>query len=186
MWLRRRRHPHPDADEPQGEALADIGEQIRTRRRLMTTNEKQSISLLDDGQTGTIEYLEFTDRTLHRQLVAVDPDARPGVLIDALSLGAEMRARVMQQGDLENLTRAVERLDEESTRIVAATVDRVDRTIEKTIGDMAATMQGDGGPLAELLQRFDPAADGNVIDLFRDLVSTTAAKATKEAGERPF
>ncbi len=147
----------------------------------MSGSEKQIVSLVDDGETGNIEHLRFTDRGLHRQLAAVDADARPGVVLDALNLGAEMRARVSQHGDLESLVKAVERLDEESTRIVTATVERVDRTIEKTIEEMAATMQSEDGPLAEILQKFDPTVDGNLIDLFRDLVSSTAAKATKQA-----
>src|SRR5437016_5978340 len=120
----------------------------------MSSSEKQIVSLVDDGETGNIEHLRFTDRRLHRQLAAVDAEARPGVVLDALNLGAEMRARVSQHGDLESLAKAVERLDEESTRIVAATVERVDRTIEKTIEEMAATMQSEAGPLADILHKF--------------------------------
>ena len=36
----------------------------------------------------------------------------------------------------------------------------------ETIGGMAASLQGDDGPLKPVLNRFDPAAKGNVIDLF--------------------
>ncbi len=42
-------------------------------------------------------------------------------------------------------------------------------------------MQADDGPLAPLLERFDPSADGNVIDGFRELITTTAVAATKRA-----
>ena len=145
------------------------------------SGEEQRVTLADDGESGVIDHLGFTGRCLHQQLASVEAEARPGVILDALSLGAEMRSRVSQRGDLESLSKAVERLDEESTRIVTTTVERVDRTIEKTIEEMAATMRSEDGPLADLLQKFDPAVDGNVIDLFRDLVSSTAAKATKQA-----
>jgi hypothetical protein len=86
-----------------------------------------------------------------------------------------------QHGDLDNLGKAVERLDQESKRIVAATVERVDSMIEKTITEMASTIQGDDGPLAAMLVKFDPTVDGNVIDMFRELVATTATNATKRA-----
>lgn len=143
--------------------------------------EKHAVSLVDDGETGTIHHLSFKSRTLHQQLVSVDDETRPTVVLDALELGAEVLARASRRGDLEGLSKAVERLDEESTRIVASTAARVDQTIAKTIEEMAETIQGEDGPLAALLQKFDPREDGNVIDLFRELVSATAAKATKQA-----
>src|SRR5438045_1594280 len=75
-------------------------------KELMSSTEKQIVSLVDDGESGSIDHLRFSDRTLHRQLVAVEADARPGVVLDALNLGAEMSARVSQHGDLESLTKA--------------------------------------------------------------------------------
>ena len=45
----------------------------------------------------------------------------------------------------------------------------------------AATLHGAEGPFADLLEKFDPAEEGNVIDIFRELVTTTAARATKQA-----
>jgi hypothetical protein len=140
-----------------------------------------NVTLADDGETGNIHYLTFRNRTLHRRLATAEESQRASIVLDALDIGAEVLARAGQHGDLDNLGQAVERLDQESKRIVAATVDHVDRTIEKIITEMAATIQGEDGPLATLLEKFDPGVDGNVIDLFRDLVASTATKATKQA-----
>jgi hypothetical protein len=144
-------------------------------------NDTQNVSLADDGETGNIHNLTFRNRSLHRRLAAAEESQRATLVLDALDVGAEVLARAAQHGDLDNLGLAVERLDQESKRIVAATVEHVDRTIEKTITEMAATIQGEDGPLAVLLEKFNPGVDGNVIDLFRDLVATTATKATKQA-----
>lgn len=144
-------------------------------------NDPESVSLIDDGETGNISNLTFRNRSLHRRLTAAEGSQRATIVLDALDVGAEVLGRAAQQGDLDNLGLAVERLDQESKRIVAATVDHVDRTIEKTITEMAATIQGEDGPLSALLQKFNPGVDGNVIDLFRDLVASTATKATKQA-----
>lgn len=144
-------------------------------------NESKLVSLVDDGETGHIHGLTFHNRSLHRRLAAVEEAHREGVILDALDVGAEVLARASQHGDLDNLGKAVERLDQESKRIIAATVEHVDRTIEKTITEMGAAIQGENGPLATVLGRFDPGTDGNVIDLFRDLVTSTATKATKQA-----
>jgi len=143
--------------------------------------QPNSVSLVDDGETGHIHELTFRNRSLHRRLASTADDLRASVVLDALDVGAEVLARASQHGDLENLGKAVDRLDQESKRIVAATVEHVDRTIEKTIAEMSSTIQGEDGPLAAVLERFNPSADGNVIDIFRDLVATTATKATKQA-----
>ena len=140
-----------------------------------------SVSLADDGETGHIDHLAFRSRALHRQLAGVDDEQRSLVLLDALDIGAEVLARAGRHGDLEQLAGAVEQLDKESRRIVAATTEHVERTVEKTVVDITASIQGDNGPLATLLRRFDPKVDGNVIDSFRDLVTATATKATKQA-----
>jgi len=140
-----------------------------------------SVSLADDAETGYIEHLTFRSRALYRQLAGLDDEQRPLAVLDALDIGAEVLARAGHQGDLEQLAGAVERLDEETRRIVAATTEQVERTIEKMVVEMTATIQGENGPLTAVLQRFDPAVDGNVIDIFRDLVATTAIKATKQA-----
>ena len=145
------------------------------------SNENERVSVSDDGETGYIEHLTFRCRTLHRQLAGIDELQRPTVVRDALDIGAEVLARVDRHGDLEQLGQAVERLDMESRRIVAATTEQVERTVERTISDMTATINGDAGPFTAMLERFNPAIDGNVIDVFRDLVATTATKVTKQA-----
>lgn len=142
---------------------------------------RQAVHLDDDGETGHIEHLSFRSRTLHRQLAGIDEEQRPLIVLDALDIGAEVLARAGRHGDLEQLTGAVERLDEESRRIVTATTEHVERTVEKNVLEMTASIQGENGPLAVLLQRFDPKVDGNVIDVFRDLVTATATKVTKQA-----
>lgn len=144
-------------------------------------NNTPSIILDDDGETGQINQLTFHSRALHGRLAAVTEENRPAVVEDALELGAEILARASQHGDLENLNRAVERLDEESKRIVATTTETVNRSIDKTVTELAATIQGKDGPLAALLGKLDPTADGNLIDTLRDLIAATATKATKNA-----
>jgi hypothetical protein len=141
----------------------------------------QIVSLVDDGETGQIQNLTFRSRNLHRLLTGLDDEQRPVVVLDALDVGAEVLTRAGRHGDLEQFAQAVERLDEESRRIVATTAEQVERTVAKTVLEMTATIQGENGPLATVLQRFDPKVDGNVIDIFRELVTTTATKATKQA-----
>jgi hypothetical protein len=147
----------------------------------MASMSNEVVSLSDDGETGRIHDLPFRSRTLHRQLAAVDEPRRHAVLLDALDVGVEVLDRADRHGDLETLSRAVERLDEEAKRIVMKAVEQVDRSIEKSVAEMAENIQSEEGPFASVLDRFDLATDGNVIDLFRDLVSTTAMKATKQA-----
>jgi hypothetical protein len=114
-------------------------------------------------------------------LSTIDESKREAVLLDALNLGAELLERAGRQGELESLSLAVERLDQESKAIVERAVEQVDRSIEKSLAEMTSSLQSDGGPFAVMLERFDVKAEGNVIDLFRDLVSSTATKATKHA-----
>jgi len=144
-------------------------------------NPHPTIQLNDDGETITVTDLTIRSRSLHGRFAGLDPLQQATVLLDAIDTGALVLSRASQHGDLENFGRAIDRLDEESKRIVAATTDQVNRTIDKTITEMATTIQGDHGPLAPLLAKFDPGAEGNVIDLFRNLVSATATKATKQA-----
>jgi hypothetical protein len=139
------------------------------------------VTLSDDGESGRIHELDFRCKTLHRLLSAVGESGRETVLLDSLCLGAELLERAGRQGDLENLSRAVDRLDQEAKAIVGRAVEQVDRSLEKSLAEMTANLQSDEGPFAAVLSRFDVKADGNVIDLFRDLVTTTASNATKQA-----
>ena len=111
----------------------------------------------------------------------VDREQRILVLADVLAQGAELLTRAGRHGDLEQFTAAIERLDGESSRIVTAATERFERIVVETIEGMAASLQGDDGPLKPVLNRFDPSAKGNVIDLFREVITSTAAKATKDA-----
>ena len=154
-----------------------------TTKGRTTIPTKNTISLENDGETGTISAVQFRSRVVHRQLASVDETQRPRLLLDILDVGSEILSRVDRHGDLENLAKAVEKLDQEAKRIVMSAAEHVDRCIEKAVSDMTISIQGDNGPLKPLLQRFDPGVEGNVIDLFRDLVASTAAKATKRAVE---
>ncbi len=154
---------------------------VETRRLQRCPMRSSVYSYPTTASRGCIEHLTFRCRTLHRQLASVDEAQRPTVVRDALDIGAEVLIRVDRHGDLEQLGQAVERLDTESRRIVAATTEQVERTVERTISDMTATINGDAGPFTAMLERFNPAIDGNVIDVFRDLVATTATKVTKQA-----
>jgi hypothetical protein len=149
----------------------------------MTKSEAktQVVSLHDDGETGRINEVVFRSRTLHRLLSETVETKRETILLDVLNLGAELLARAGRQGELDDLSRAVERLDEEAKAIVGRAAEQVDRSIEKSLEEMTVSLQSAGGPFAALLERFDVQADGNVIDLFRDLVSSTANKAMKQA-----
>lgn len=144
-------------------------------------NQHPTIHLSHDGETITVTDLTIRSRSVHDRLTGIDPLEQATVVLDAIDIGIEVLGRAAQHGDLENLKRAIDRLDEQSMRIVTAATDQVSRTIDKTVADMAATIQGEKGPLAPLLAKFDPSTEGNLIDLFRNLVSATAAKATKQA-----
>jgi len=139
------------------------------------------INLNSDGESGRIDGLDFRSRTLHRQLADLDEPQRELVVRDVLDVGAEVLARASKHGDLQQLTSAVERLDTESQRIVAGTADQVQKNLDKAMVELAHSIQGENGPLATVLAKFDPAAQGNVIDIFRNLVADTAAKVTKES-----
>ncbi len=139
------------------------------------------IHLNDDGESGRIEQLDFRSRALHRLLAEVEDGQRSLVVADALAQGAELLARASHHGGLQQFATAVERLDGESSRIVVTATERFERIVEAALAGMAASLQGDDGPLAPVLDRFDPSTDGNVIDLFRDTISVTLAKATKAA-----
>jgi hypothetical protein len=140
-----------------------------------------SIHLNDDGESGTIELLPFRCRTLHTQLTLSEPDQRPLVLQHALEIGAEVLVRANRDGDLRQLTEAIEGLDTQSTRIIEATMANAERSVNERIAELTATLQSGDGPFASMLKQFDPAAEGNVIETFKQLVSATAASATKKA-----
>ena len=147
----------------------------------MASTTEQVVTLNGDGETGYIHDLTFRSRTLHRQLANVDESQRTAVPLDALDVGAEVLERAGRQGGFKDLSHAVERLDEEAKRIIAKATEQVDRSIEKSIVELGENLQGENGPFAAVLDRFDLTADDNVNDLFRDLVAATAAKATKQA-----
>ncbi|WP_421118597.1 hypothetical protein ACE2AJ_14645 [Aquihabitans daechungensis] len=140
-----------------------------------------AVSLGHDHETCLIHELACRSRALHRHLARVDEPKRAGVVVDALRLGAELLERAERQGDLESLSRAVERLDEEAKAIVASTIEQVDQSIERSVAQMATSLQSEAGPFAAVLNQFDVTSDGNVIDLLRELVSATATKATRHA-----
>jgi hypothetical protein len=139
------------------------------------------IILDDDGEGGRLERFEFRDRTLHRLLQGVDPAQRSLIVAEVLAQGAALLARARSHGDLQQFAVAIERLDGESSRIIAAATDRFETTLVESIASMALSLQGSDGPLQPLLTRFDPSADGNLIDVFREMITSTAVRATKEA-----
>jgi hypothetical protein len=103
--------------------------------------------------------------------------------LDVLDVGSEVLCRADRHGDLEALTKAIERLDQEAKQIVKSTTQTVEQCVSKAVAEMTAAIQGDDGPLIPVLERFDPSVEGNVIDLFRELVGTATSKATKLAVE---
>lgn len=152
-----------------------------TKADMINNPNHSPIHLYEDGEGVQIEQLDIRNRTVYRLLEAVEPEQRPLVLVDAIAQGAELLARAGRHGDLEQLTAAVDRLDGESTRIVTAATERFERILEEALKSMAASLQGEDGPLTPVLSKFDPSIDGNVIDFFRETVNATAAKATKAA-----
>jgi hypothetical protein len=142
-----------------------------------------NVSLTPDGESVTVHELQFRSRSIHRQLSSVDEIDRNRVLLDILDVGAEVISRASHHGDLESLATAVEQLDLEAKRIVASTAQSVDQCIEKAISEMSLVFQGDDSPLSPILERFDPSVEGNLIDVFRDLVARSTAIATKRAVE---
>lgn len=144
-------------------------------------NAKDSIVLAEGSDWITINQLSLRSRSLYRQLNALDEGKRPAFMVDALALGAELLERAGRHGDLEAFSSAIERLDEEAKQIVVNSADQIDRSIEKSMAEMTASMQSENGPFAGVVRQFDLKADGNVIDLLRDLVGRTATNATKQA-----
>jgi hypothetical protein len=142
---------------------------------------KEAVTVNDDGESGLVVRLTFRSRSLHRQLSQVDESARASLVRDALDVGAEVLDRASRHADLAGLHDAVERLDGEATRIVKTTTEAVQQSLRQSVLDLTAAMQADDGPFAPILAQFDLTADGNVIDLLRELVSTATAKATKQA-----
>jgi hypothetical protein len=152
-----------------------------TNADMNRNHNPNQVHLDDDGEGGRIEHFEFRDRTLHRLLNGVEREQRPLVVSDVLTQGAELLTRAGRHGDLEQFAAAVGRLDGESSRIVTAATDRFERIVLDAIEGMAASLQGDDGPLKPVLNRFDPSTKGNVIDLFREVITSTAATATRDA-----
>ena len=142
---------------------------------------RTSVLLHGDGEGGRIDGFEFRDRTLHRLLEGVDAAQRPLIVGDVLAQGAALLVRAGSHGDLRQFAAAIERLDGESSRILTTATERFQRTVVESIESMASTLQGEDGPLQPVLTRFDPSVDGNLIDVFRDVITATAARATKEA-----
>jgi len=143
--------------------------------------EPSNLVLADDGETGEIRSLTFKNRKLHRLLAAEDQTGQVRLISDALDLGTEMLDRLSHQGDLDQLTQAVTRLDDEASRIVENTVGEAERASQDIVQKLTESLGDDNGPFAEIFGRFDPATEGNVIDMFRELVSTTITKAARAA-----
>lgn len=141
----------------------------------------EEIQLADDGESGEIRNLTFSSRTLHRVLAETAPDERPGVARDAFEIGGEVLGRMSHHGDLDQVAEAVDRLGEEGKRIIDTTVKAADRVVEDTVTKLTAALGDKDGPLVGLLGHFDPSVDGNVLDVFRDLITSGIAKATKHA-----
>lgn len=144
-------------------------------------NNLDQVRLADDGTSGEIHQLEFHNRPLHRLLSEASEDERPGVARDALEIGGEVLVRLSHHGDLDQVAGAIDRLDAEGKRIIDTTITTADKLVVDTVGKLTEQLAAEDGPLAGLFDHFDPAAEGNVIEAFRDLVSSTIAKATKQA-----
>lgn len=141
----------------------------------------EHVHLDDDGASGEIHELRFHNRTLHRVLAEAPDDQRPGIARDALEIGGEVLARLSHHGDLDQVAGAIDRLDAEGKRIINNTVTATEKLANDTVNKLTEQLAAEDGPLAGLFDHFDPAVDGNVVEVFRDLVSSTIAKATKQA-----
>lgn len=139
------------------------------------------IGLNEDGTSGEIRNLCFDNRTLHRLLAEAPEQDRYIVARDALEIGAEVLARLSHHGDLEQVAVAVDRLDAEGKRIIDHTIVAAEKIVGDTVTKLTDQLAADDGPLAGLFDHFDPTAEGNIIDTFRELVSSSIAKATKQA-----
>ena len=139
------------------------------------------VRLDDDGASGEIHRLGFRSRTLHRVLSEAPDDERPGIARDALEIGGEVLARLSHRGELDQVASAVDRLDAEGKRIIDAMITAGDKVADDTVNKVTEQLAAEDGPLAGLFDHFDPAVEGNVIEAFRDLVSSTISKASKQA-----
>jgi hypothetical protein len=90
-------------------------------------------------------------------------------------------ARLSHHGDLDQVASAVDRLDAEGKRIIDNTMTAADKLVGDTVNKLTEQLTAEDGPLAGLFDHFNPAMEGNVIDAFRDLVSSTIVKATKQS-----
>ncbi len=151
-----------------------------TEQRIMD-NRNEAVVLDGDGASGEICQLGFHSRTLHRLLSEIAEDKRTDVARDALEIGGEVLARLSHHGDLEQVAGAVDRLDAEGKRIIDNTIIAADKVVGDTVTKLTEQLSAEDGPLAGLFDHFDPAVEGNVIEAFRDLVSSTITKATKQA-----
>jgi hypothetical protein len=141
----------------------------------------EQVYLNDDGASGEVHRLQFENRTLHRLLSEAPADGRPGLARDALELGAEVLARLSYHGDLDQVAGAIDRLDAEGKRIIETTMTASDKVVSDTITNLREQLSAEDGPFADLVNQFNPAVEGNVVETFRDLVSSTIAKATRLA-----
>jgi hypothetical protein len=144
-------------------------------------NDTERVHLDDDGTSGEIHRLGFHNRTLHRVLSEAPDDERAGIARDALEIGGEVLARLSHHGDLDQVAGAVDRLDAEGKRIIEATITAADKMVGDTVNKLTEQLAAEDGPLAGLFDHFDPGVEGNVLEAFRDLVSSTITKATKQA-----
>ena len=147
----------------------------------MVNNEKSIVRLAEDGSSGEIEALAFSSRALHRLLSEASDYDRCDIARDALEIGGEVLARVSHHGDLEQVSSAIDRLDAEGKRIIDTTISAADKVVGDTVEKLTEQLHASDGPLAGLFDKFDPAIEGNIVDAFRDLVTATVAKATKNA-----
>lgn len=146
-----------------------------------TESGPECVLLDDDGASGEIHQLGFHSRTLHRVLSDAPDEERAGIARDALEIGGEVLARLSHHGDLDQVASAIDRLDAEGKRIINATITAGDKMVGDTVNKLTEQLAAEDGPLAGLFDHFDPAVEGNVVEAFRDLVSSTIAKASKQA-----
>lgn len=140
-----------------------------------------AVNLANDGKSGELFFLPFQNRKLHRLLAGVDEEKRPDTVRDVLDLGAEVLTRVGHHGDLEQLSQAVERLDLEGKRIVEAVEAKIEAIMQETTDGLAKSFAEKDGPLAAAFDQFDPTVEGNILNIFNDLIVGSIAKSTKQA-----
>ena len=143
--------------------------------------ESDHIWLESNGLSGTISRLPFSSSQIHRYLSSVGEDGRGAAALNALRIGSEAMLMSMSDQELKSLTDAVRRLDTESARIVEETTGQIDSAIETAVKTILTSLEVADGPLGSLLAQFDPSSEGNVIDVFRGLVSAATRAATTEA-----